>query len=232
MATWKCVSCGLSNNKTHQTCEACSASTSKPSIINQYEKLQEISVCGYVRQHIPINNIPQEIIKLCLLFFLEVFDTWNMSISSSTDFQFSDRTDAVIATLPRCIGYRLPQKAFGSIKVQPNEIRTWKIRFSGDDIRDNAVGIIPDNSNKDIALTTPMDGSSYFFTCGWVTIWKANDILEITLDLRTGKEGRLTLKVNGVYSHAAFSNIPMNKTYHLFVEVFSMHHHVIEILKQ
>ena len=207
----------------------------------------ELCVFGFIRR-ININQqIPIELIQICLSFWLSFRDKWNTEISHSS-FTINNETGVII---PRPTSSYLAMNAFGSLIIEKGDIKTWKIKITNKyrlSSMNGEFGIIEyDTSNQSIykrmkfsafchqdntipAYSYALYNGSLRWT-GSDVRYKAygkkcpkNNILSMTLDLtetESKQHGHLSFELNGKSFGIAFNDIDINKKYCMALAMFN-----------
>ena len=179
---------------------------------------QELLVYGYVRSIDQIDNIPDELTRICLSFYRILFDTWDPKETSSDGYKINKEENSVTALMPY-------KQAFGQFFVQKGQVQDWTIR--GKDPADGyliAVFGITDVENRSDGFQGYYGYDGCFFCDNrakkYGKSWTSQDTLTATLDMATNDEyGTLSFKVNGEDRGIANKTIDLNNKYCMTITI-------------
>ena len=89
------------------------------------ETLKEMTVYGFIRMHYDINAIPNDLLKLCLSFYLILIDEWDlnhMTFADSHDLNINEEDKTISSS--RNVTWL---NVFGTITVKKGQYQTWTI---------------------------------------------------------------------------------------------------------
>ena len=208
------------------------------------QRLAELCVYGFIRLYCLTCSIPNDLQRLCLLMYLDVFDRWNTKISDD-GLEFDTNANTVKKTAD---GGNW-KHGFGHLVIIKGDIQTWKIKISNDGqssetVRNVLFGIIEYNETEQykVGPLKPFcweDGGAAFYAAdgkkvsthygtnkfgnGYGKKWGKDDIITMTLDMTNNNDkehGILSFKVNDTDYGIAFDTIDINKQYSMVIALY------------
>ena len=188
--------------------------------VAQVEYKQQILVYGFMRMSEQINYIPDELIRLCLLFYLILCDEWDTNTTKSEDFKINRKQNSVTSIAGSI------QQAFGGIIVEKGQYQDWKIkanRVSGLQSHLFVLFGITDIDFVPAKKIFSYNGIGYYSYSGKIYTnkapqdygksWNNNDVITMILDMTNNKFGKLSFKINDEDQGIVSEDIDINKKY-------------------
>eukprot|EP01084_Bolivina_argentea_P102706 183976_1 len=193
---------------------------------NNRDKLDELIVSGYIREHPCAIKIPMDVIGVCYQFF-HAPEIWNLATTN----HLYTITEQILTLKETSHDY---PNAFGFDSITKPMIKTWKIQYIEGNLKKLLIGIIPSSkASNSMYASFPWNrngglglyaGNGYVYRQSQKIFYvteikqKENPLISMTLDLSTkNKFGTLSYAINGKQHGIAFCDLDINKHWTLAV---------------
>ena len=188
--------------------------------VAQLEYKQQILVYGFMRTIEQINYIPDDLIRLCLSFYLILFDEWDNNRTISEYFKINREQNSVTSIASSI------KQAFGGTIVEKGQFQDWKIKVKNDS--HTRAGLIVVFGITDIDFVSAdkafsRGGFGYYSFSGQIFTnkgpkdygksWDSHDVITMILDMTNNKFGILSFKINDKDQGIVSKDIDINKKY-------------------